>query len=145
MNPPAAVQRPAAGPASPPRRAPRTTLLFGILAVAGVLLISQLLSAPDPVSRLTIENPTDYGMLVEVSDGHGDGWLPLGTIDRHGSTTFEQIFDNGDVWRFRLSAQSAHGGTFQLRRSQLERSNWRVSIPVRVGDRFRTDGVEPQP
>jgi hypothetical protein len=145
VNPPAAVQRPAAGPESPPRRAPRTSLLFGVLAVAGVLLVSQLLDAPHDVARLTVDNPTDYAMLVEVSGGQGDGWLPIGTIDRRGPTTFAQLYDVGKVWRFRVSAQTENGGTFSVSRAQLARANWRVRIPDRVGDDLRANGVAEQP
>ena len=145
MNPPAAVQRPAAGPASPPRRAPRTSILFGVLAVAGVLLITQLLAAPHEIARLTVENPTDYSLLVEVSDGHHDGWLPMATIDRHATTNVEQLYDVGDTWRFRVWAQTADAGTFLLTRKQLERADWRVQIPHRVGNALRAAGVEPQP
>jgi hypothetical protein len=145
VNPPAAVQRPAAGPASPPRRAPRTSILLGVVAVAGALLISQLLAGPDFVSRVTVDNPTDFGMLVEVSNGRGDGWLPIGSVVRHGSTSFGQVYDVGDVWRFRVWSQTEDGGTFRVTRAQLERTGWHVRIPERVGDALRDAGTHPQP
>ena len=145
MNPPAAVQRPAAGPASISRRRSRTPLLLGVLAVAGALLISQLLAAPNFVSRITVDNHSGYALLVEASDGHGTSWLPLGTIDGNGSTSFEQIYDLGNEWQFRLTAQTVGLGTVRISRSQLERSDWHVDIPARLGDTLRARAVSAQP
>ena len=93
MNPPAAVQRPDAGPASPPRRASRAPIVLGVLAVVAVFAIAQLLATPHYVSRLTFQNPTQYELTIEVSNGHGDGWLPLGTVDRRSSTEFGEIYE----------------------------------------------------
>ena len=144
MNPPAAVQRPSAGPRSPQVRPRRTPLLLAVLAIAGALLVSQLLASPHFVPRITFQNPTQYELMVEVSNGHG-GWLPLGTIDRHGATAFGEVYDVGDAWDVRVFAQGEAAGRFRVTRDQLERSHWRVQIPTRVGDALRTSGVAPQP
>ena len=119
--------------------------MLGVLAVAGVLLVSQLLAAPHFVPRLTFENPTRYELLVEVSDGHGDGWSPLGTVDRRGPTSVEQVYDVGDVWQFRLSAQSVdsapsacHGRSSNARAGTC-RSRPGSATPCAARD------VEPQP
>ena len=145
MNPPAAVQRPAAGPASLSHRRSRTPFVLGALAIAGALLISQLLAGPDFVPRITVDNHSGYALLVEVSDGHGASWLPVGTIDRNGSTSFEQVYDVGNEWQFRLTAQTVGLGRVRLSRSQLERSDWHVDIPRRLGDPLRERAVAPQP
>jgi hypothetical protein len=145
VNPRAAVQRPAAGPASPPRQRPRTPFVLGAVAVLAVLLISQFLAAPHVVSRVTIDNPGDYGALVEVADAQGHDWFPIGTIERHGSTSFEQVYDVGNTWRFRLSAQTVGLGVIKVSRAQLERSNWHVEIPTRIGDTLRERNIKPQP
>jgi hypothetical protein len=124
---------------------PRTSILFAVVAVAGTLLVAQLLAAPNFVSRVTIENPTDYSLLVEVSGGNGDGWLPLGTVDRHGATSFGEIYDLGSAWHFRLSAQTRTAGTFVVSRSTLDRAGWHVTIPAGIGDALHSKGVAPQP
>ena len=145
MNPPAAVHRPDAGPASPPRRASRAPIVLGVFAVVAVFAIAQLLAPPSYVSHLTFQNPTQYELAVEVSNGHGDGWLPLGTVDRRSSTQFEEVYDVGDAWAFRVWAQGAEVGRFRLTRAQLEQSGWRVPIPRRIGDDLSAAGVERQP
>jgi hypothetical protein len=124
---------------------PRTSILFAVVAIAGTLLVAQLLAAPHFVSRITIENPTGYSMLVEVSGGNGDGWLPLGTIDREGTTSFGEVYDVGSTWQFRVSAQTKTAGTFAVARSTLDRTDWHVRVPAAIGDALRAKGVAPQP
>jgi len=144
VTPPAAVQRPSAGPASPQLRPRRTPILLTVLAVAGVLLVSQLLASPHFVPRLTFDNPTPYQLSVEVAGEH-DGWLPLGSIERGQSTTVGDVYDVGDVWNVRFFTQGEPAGHLRVTRAQLERSGWHVKIPRRVGDALQASGVERQP
>lgn len=145
MNPPAAVQRPDAGPASPPRRRRQAPILLGVLAVVAMFAISQLLAAPHFVAHVNVENSTPYDVLVEVSSGRGDGWLPLGTAEQHRSTQFGQVYDVGDDWHFRVWAQGDLAGRFDVTRSQLEHAGWQVEIPRRIGDELAARGVARQP
>ena len=146
MNPPAAVQRPDAGPASPPRRRAGRRSSSACSRSSRSSSIAQLLAAPHYVSRLTFQNPTPYQLLVEVSNGHGDGWLPLGTVDRTASTQFGEVYDVGDDWQFRVWAQGESAGRLpRVTRSQLEQSGWRVQIPREIGDDLVAAGVARQP
>jgi ribosomal protein S1 len=115
-----------------------------VLAIAGVLLISQLLASPHFVPRVTFENPTPYELTVEVSNGH-DGWLPVGSMDAHRKTDVGEVYDIGDVWNVRVFTQGESVGRFRLTRDELERSHWRVQIPQRIGDDLQAAGVEHQP
>ena len=144
MTPPAAVQRPSAGPTSPQLRSRRTPILLTVLAVAGVLLVSQLLASPHYVGRLTFHNPTDYQLAAEVSDGT-KGWLPLGSLDGRASTSVGEVYDLGDVWNVRLFTQGRPAGHLRLTRAQLERSHWNVQIPRQIGDQLQAAGVVRQP
>ena len=144
MNPPAAVQRPSAGPTSPQLRSRRTPVLLVVLAIAGTLLVSQLLASPHFVPRITFQNPTRYELTVEVSNGH-DGWLPLGSVEARRATDIGEVYDVGDTWNVRLFAQSKAVGHFRVTREQLERSNWHLRIPHRFGDDLQAAGVAPPP
>jgi hypothetical protein len=144
VNPPAAVQRPSAGPTSPQLRSRRTPLLLAVLAIAGTLLVSQLLASPHFVPRITFENPTRYDLAVEVSNGH-DGWLPLGSMDARRATDVGEVYDVGDPWNVRVFTQSRSVGHFRVTRDRLERSNWHVAIPRGIGDKLEAAGVAPQP
>ena len=144
MTPPAAVQRPSAGPASPQLRSRRTPLLLTVLALAGVLLVTQLLASPHFVSHITFDNPTPYNLSVEVSNGT-DGWLPLGSLEPRGATSVGQVYDIGDIWLVRVSAQGETVGQFRVTRSRLEHSNWHVAIPRHMGDDLEAAGVPRQP
>lgn len=145
MNPPAAIQRPSAGPASPQLRPRRTPVLLAVLAIAGVLLITQLLAPAHFVSRVTVGNPTPYQFTVEVSNGTDDAWLPVGTVDRSGATQFGEVYDSGDAWAVRVSTQGETVGHFRVTRAQLERSHWHLQIPRKIGDDLRARGVPLQP
>jgi hypothetical protein len=114
-----------------------------ILAVAGVLLVSQVLVPPHEVARLRVENPTGYSLLVEVTDGHGHGWMPLGTIDPRAPTSFERVHDVGDVWQFRAWTQARIAGTFRVSRAQLDHDGWRVTVPQRLEASLRARSVPP--
>ena len=145
MNPPAAVQRPDAGPTSPPLRTHRGPIVLGVLAVVAVFVIAQLLAPPHYVSRVTFQNPTPYELTVEASGAHGDGWLQLGTIDRRSATQVGEVYDVGGTWEFRVWAQGQEAGRFRLTRAQLEQSGWKVQIPRKIGDDLTAAGVARQP
>ena len=134
----------------PGRRAHHDTavaapIVLGVLAVAALLVVSQLLAGPSYVKRLTFQNSTPYQLMVEASDGRGDGWINLGTIDRNGSTDFGDVYDVGSTWRFRVWAQGKSAGTFRVSRDRLEQSGWRVQIPRQIGDQLVADGIARQP
>jgi hypothetical protein len=144
VTPPAAVQRPPAGPTSPQLRSRRTPLLLSVLALAGVLLVSQLLASPHFLSHITFDNPTPYNLSVEVSNG-SDGWLPLGSVEPRRATSVGEIYDIGDVWNVRVSTQGETVGRFRVTRDQLEHANWHVEIPRRIGNDLEAAAVPPQP
>jgi len=119
--------------------------VLGVIAVVAVFLIAQLLAPPHYVSRVTFQNSTPYELTIEASGGHGDGWLPLGTIDRRSATPVGEVYDMGATWEFRVWAQGQEAGRFRLTRAQLEQSGWKVQIPRKIGDDLTAAGVERQP
>jgi hypothetical protein len=52
----------------------------GVLAGLSLLLAS-CLGLPPRVDRITIANPTDYDLDVEVTGRDRDGWLPVVIMD----------------------------------------------------------------
>ena len=138
--------RPAA-PDRPPltRRWRLGDAMAGILAVAAVVLAAAMLPLPATVDRLTLVNPTGYALDVDVTDGAGDGWTPVGTVEQHSSQRVERVLDQGDVWTFRFSAQGADGGVVRLSRTQLRAADWRVDVPPVVGERLAATGATPNP
>jgi hypothetical protein len=109
------------------------------------MLLATLIPTPHVVERVTFVNPTPYDLMIEVSDGHGDGWLPLGVAESENTTNVGAIYDQGRTWTFRFTAQLKSGGRFTITRPELERINWRVEIPAAVGDRLREAGAPLPP
>jgi hypothetical protein len=120
---------------------------LGAAVIAVVVTVggAELLQGPQFVPRVTFVNPSPYTIEMQVSDADRDGWTVLGPIEANGTSSVEQIIDQGDAWVFRTQAQGVSGGEFTSSRSALERSNWRVTIPSSVIDRLRDQNISASP
>jgi len=147
MSPPTAVRPPSPAHSRPLRRQIRPFHVFLVVtvAVAFVPLSRLYSSAPQFIERIFIENPTDYHLSIEVTGVDRDGWVPVSTARRNATTVGEEILDVGEVWIFRFAAQGEQAGELRLTRTELERADWLVRIPARVGDELRAKGAPLQP
>ena len=145
MNPPATLGRRSAGPAATPLRRRGASLTLGLAAATSVMLLVTLIPSAHFVERVTVINPTSYDLLIEVSDGHGDGWLTLGVAESENSTNIGEVYDRGRQWTFRFIAQTMNGGRLTITRAELQRTNWRVEIPAAVGDTLSEAGAPLPP
>ena len=119
--------------------------LSAVASTAALLLVIQMMQEPRNVTRIHIVNPTAYDLAVEVTDAGHDGWMPVWTAKRDATTVAEEIYDIGDTWIFRFSAQGKTTGELRVERSALERTGWRLTIPTRFGDALRDQGAPPPP
>ncbi len=146
MTPPAAVKRPPAGaPTRSERMAPAPIAIGVTLVAAALLAVMVLIPSPRFVHRITFENGTPYHLDVGVTDAGHDGWMGIGTAERGQRTDLDEVFDIGDTWVFRYSAQGHKSRTFTLTRSELEARDWRITVPDTVGTEFRAGNVTVQP
>lgn len=113
--------------------------------VAGLWLVMQSTALPEHVEEITVENGTDFHLRVEVSDGEGDSWLGVGTVEAESTEAFPRIVDQGEVWTFRFQGQGKTSGEIRIDRSQLESDGWRLVVPESVADELRAQGVLPPP
>jgi hypothetical protein len=109
-----------------------------------VLLALVGISCGDPtfVDRITIENPYEYDVLAEVSDG-SSGWLHLGTLERESEEMIEQVADMGERWVFRFGFRDLELELVTLSRAALSSAGWRVEVPEALAERLRTRGEPP--
>lgn len=134
-----------------PDRAPLTlrlglgAVLLALVTSAIVALVVDSSTGPGTISRITFENPTDYTLDIEVSPGPAAGWTSAGSVRQRSTGDVHEIPDQGDVWLFRFDSQGESGGELQLSRSELEASDWRVTIPPEVGQRLVLAGAPPTP
>lgn len=117
--------------------------LAGAAAIALMSLVFAASRLPSYVDNVTVANPHQWDVGVEVSGAERDGWLGMGTVDRTGSYAFQQVIDQGQEWVFRFSYAGVDGGELVVPRSELEASGWKVTVPEQFAERMRTAGVGP--
>lgn len=131
------------------RATPRT---FGeglvmVASVAIVLVVAVVLGPslrlPHYVARVTLDNPTEYRLEVEVTDVNRGGWLPLGEVGRDGSKVAYEVIDQGSRWLFHFSSGGVDAGEAVVSRDDLRHGGWKLAIPPDVGNRLRAQGVPP--
>lgn len=126
---------------------PSWVVLAVVIAVAATAIfvpLSRLLAPPSFVERITFENPTDYDLYVEVTDAEREGWLAVGTAHKGRTTTVEDTVDQGEAWIFRFASQGEQGGELRISRSQLQRDDWKVHIPVAIAETLRANALRPR-
>jgi hypothetical protein len=97
------------------------------------------------VDEVTIVNDTAYSAHVEVTDGAREGWLGLTKVGPESSRTVGEVIDQGEIWIFRFDYVGMHAEELEVSRRDLERNEWRVSVPESFEDRLREMGVPPPP
>lgn len=93
------------------------------------------------VPRIEIENPTDYDLVVGVSGDGAGSRLQLGIAKKGGDSVTEQVIDLGEDWIFTFEYLGEEAGSISVKRSELERANWRLVIPTEIGSRLKEKGV----
>ena len=116
-------------------------------AVGAVLLVAVLMvpaqRLPSFADRITVANPTDYHVEVDVRGGPGQSWFSLGGYGRDSARTSFQVLDQGRRWVFRFSSGGREAGEVIVTRAQLQENRWRITIPEEVGERLADQGVLP--
>lgn len=107
---------------------------------------------PPTVDRITIANPNEYDLDVDVTGQDRDAWLPLAIVEAGSEDVVEDVIDQGEVWIFRFKHFGDPIEEVRLTRGELERNGWRVEVPAEVGQRLQQlgrptaeelSGVEP--
>src|SRR4051794_34692 len=75
--------------------------IIPIACLALVVLVTKISDTPRVVDHITVDNPGDYTVNIEVSNGERSGWLALGAAGRSSSTTMDAVLDQGETWVFR--------------------------------------------
>ena len=145
MSPPTAIRpsRPEQA-ASLLRRIRPIDALIAALIVAMILPLSRIAFQPNYIAAIAFENPNAYDLTIEVSDG-GTGWMAVTTARRSSTTVAHEVYDIGDVWAFRFTAQGEDGGELRVTRSDLAGAGWQLVIPDQIGAQLQAKGVHEPP
>lgn len=130
--------RPSTGPAA------IVALVMGAVtsaALAAVIMSS--LRTPPRVAELTIENPHEWNVGVEVAGSRRDGWLGVGDLAQHSTQTFYEVIDQGEQWVFRFAYGGLDGGELVVDRARLEQHGWKLTVPQGFAERMGQAEMEP--
>jgi len=113
--------------------------------VIGALLCAVLIREPVRIDQMTVNNPTDYELIVQARGGPDQAWMPLVVLAPGATASMDDVIDQGGTWTFRLAGQGEDAGTFDVSRDQLRDAGWRLAIPPTIGDQLRVRGIPPTP
>ena len=141
---------------SRPSRADRPARPFGrivhpdavaiVIAIVAVMVIGiVLLSGPARVGHLTVDNPTDYDVSIQLAPSTNGAWLPLAVVGVHSTREFQDVVDQGDTWVFRFRAQGQDAGDLTVTKADLEAAGWHVTVPATVVTQLQQLGVPTSP
>jgi hypothetical protein len=113
----------------------------------GLLVLAVLMAAcsgpPPTVERITVANPTDYHLDVQVSGRDAEGWLPLAIVDARSEHVVREVIDQGDEWIFRFLHWGDPVGELSLTKPELEQGDWRVEVPEQIQAQLEQLGRPP--
>ena len=115
------------------------------LWLAIVVPLHPLLRGPSFVDEISIDNPHEWNVNIDVSDQEREGSVGIGSIEREEGQTFEEILDQGPQWIFQFDHAGVAGGELTVNRSELERADWSITVPDDFARRMRAAGVNPSP
>ena len=133
---------------APPQAAPTrlgrniaAVVVGGIVALVLIFAGSQALEGPGVIERVTVDNPTPYQVEVAVAGSDGGSRLALGPVAAGERHAFASVVDQGDRWVVHVTSARSDGGQFVLRRADLQRGKWVITIPEEVASRLAANGA----
>jgi hypothetical protein len=111
--------------------------------VVALLWLAACSGPPPRVDRITIVNPTDYDLNVDVAGPERGSWLPVAIVEAGSEDITEEVIDQGEVWVFRFLHWGDPVGELSLSRDELLRDDWRVEVPGDVEERLQQLGRPP--
>jgi hypothetical protein len=136
---------------APPQTAPTrlgrnvaAVVVGGVVALALIFGGAQALEGPTVINRVSIDNQTPYPVEVAVAGGDGGSVLTLGPVSSGGRHAFASVVDQGDRWVVHVTSARSDGGAFAVRRAELERTNWVITIPDTVSSTLAANGASPR-
>ena len=137
---------------APPQEAPTrlgrnvaAVVVGGLVALVLIFAGTQALEGPGVIERVTVDNPTPYQVEVAVAGSDGGSRLTLGPVSSGESHAFASVVDQGDRWVVHVTSARSDAGEFVVRRADLERSKWVITIPNEVASRLAANGASPRP
>jgi hypothetical protein len=107
---------------------PTLVILFAAVLMA---LAAHLVREPATVDQVTVVNPVEQGVDVDVKEP-GGSWLPLAAIEPKSTTTVDDVYDVGGSWIIRYSTSGEVFSEVRRSHDDLEHAHWRLTVPTRA-------------
>jgi hypothetical protein len=115
-----------------PERSPRVRLAWVVpvaVALAAVVLLVTLSTSLPARESITVRNDTAEPVTVRARGADG-GWAGIGTVEPRSTLRFDEVIDQGAVWRFRLTVGPDPVGEQRLGGKELAAAGWRITVPA---------------
>jgi hypothetical protein len=133
-------------PARPFGRIVRADAVAIVIAIVGVMAVGiVLLSGPARIGHLTVENPTDYDLSIQLAPSTNGPWLPFAVVGQRSTREFQDVTDQGDAWVFHFRAQGRDAGDLTVTKADLEAAGRHVTVPAAVVTRLQQLGTPASP
>ena len=135
-----------ASPRAAYRYAARHWVAVVLAVVAGAALVpfARALAPGSFIPHVQVQNPSEYGVEMAVSNASRDGWMPVGTTLPDRTTTFAEVYDQGDTWVVRF-AYGPFERSMTVSRADLQRAGWQVTVPDELITQLRRAHVPETP
>jgi hypothetical protein len=110
---------------------------------ACILLVGSACSDVSFIDEVTIVNDTEYPAHVDVTDGTGDAWMGLTSVDPQSTKTVEEVIDQGEMWVFRFDYVGKSQEEVKVSRRELEQDGWTIDVPSSFEQGLRDLDVLP--
>lgn len=120
-------------------------LVLAAVVIGFLVGTIQLVRGPAFVASVTVVNPNPYNLQVSVTDGSRHGWMAISDAAARGTTTTEQVVDQGSTWVFRFEYLGNKGGEVVVDKSQLAQDGWKLTVPEAVGQNLASRGLPATP
>ena len=133
-----------------PSRSLREYLRPDAIAITIALLVIIVLGAfvldgPARVHRLTLDNPSEFEVAVDVSSGPHGGYVPLAVLGVNTTRDYQDVLDQGRTWVFRFRSQGRQADIVTVTREQLAAANWTMTVPDAAIQQLRQAGAPASP
>jgi hypothetical protein len=116
-----------------------------VLLFLGVVGGASLERAPT-VQQVRLVNRAEFDIQLFVAPVDDSSlWLRLPVAPHDSERAIEEVIDPGGEWNVQARGQGLDGGTWVVRRADLEADGWRLEIPDEVIRRLRDSGAAPTP
>jgi hypothetical protein len=121
------------------------TVVTIVIAFAVLMVVagSGVLSPPEHIERLTIENPHSWPANVDVRRAGAAGWTGVGVVSPKATHVYREVLDAGETWELRFGYAGEVLVTMTVGLEQLLANDWTVTVPASFAAAAEAAGLSP--